>query len=420
MKIVGTIVSLLVGVFLCASSLSAAGGKKSAGDSAISADGRFVAFTSSASDLVANDTNGASDVFVFDLKKGTTALVSVNLAGTGTGNGGSFGPVISPDGRFVAFVSGASDLIANDTNGKGDVFVRDLKTGTTTLASVNHAGTNGGNGRSDSPVLSADGRFVAFQSLASDLVANDTNVASDVFVRDLKKETTTLVSVNLAGTDSGLSSFCGPPSNEQQPPLGSISPSISADGRFVAFWGDASDLVANGPPPHACPNVFVRDLKRDTTTLVGGGRDSSISADGRFVVFAFIQVFVYDLKKVTTTLVSVNQAGTNSGNGGSRDASISADGRFVAFVSLASDLVANDTNGQPDVFLFDLKKGTTTLVSINQAGTDSGNGQSSSPVISADGRFVTFQSSASDLVATGTTADGFVRDLRAGTTTPLP
>ena len=187
-------------------------------DPVISANGRFVTFVSFASDLVTNDTNdtnGMLDVFVRDLKTGSTGLVSVNSAGTGSGNGASDLPAISADGRFVAFRSGASDLVANDTNRTFDVFVRDLKTGTTTLVSVNSAGTGSGNGSSGSaiargeeiaapPVISADGRFVAFVSFARDLVDNDTNGnQSDVFVRDLKTGTTTLVSVNSAGTRSG-------------------------------------------------------------------------------------------------------------------------------------------------------------------------------------------------------------------------
>ena len=161
-------------------------GTGSSGGSAavISADGRFWAFSSFASDLVAYDTNGATDVFVRNLQTGTTTLVSVNQFGTASGNGGSGPAGISVDGRFVVFVSGASDLAANDTNGIYDVFVRDLQMGTTTLVSVNRFGTASGNGGSHSAVISADGHFVAFKSAASDLVvANDTNGLEDVFVR---------------------------------------------------------------------------------------------------------------------------------------------------------------------------------------------------------------------------------------------
>jgi uncharacterized repeat protein (TIGR01451 family) len=143
--------------------------------------GRFVAFLSRATNLVANDTNGTQDVFVRDLQTGTTSLVSINSAGTGSGDGGCNNPVISSDGRFVAFPSLATDLVASDTNGTRDIFVRDLQTGTTTLVSINSVGTGSGNGESDSSVISANGRLVAFESFASDLVANDTNGTTDVF-----------------------------------------------------------------------------------------------------------------------------------------------------------------------------------------------------------------------------------------------
>jgi Tol biopolymer transport system component len=145
-----------------------------------------VAFQSIASDLVANDTNEeADDIFVRDLKRGTTTLVSVNGAGTGSGNDASFEHTLSADGQVVAFTSSASDLVANDTNEEvQDVFVRDLKRGTTTLMTINSTGTGSGNGDSLSR-LSADGRVVAIESSASDLVANDTNGAVDIFVRPI-------------------------------------------------------------------------------------------------------------------------------------------------------------------------------------------------------------------------------------------
>ena len=330
---------------------------------AMSADGRFVAFESLATDLVPDDANGDFDVFVRDLKTGTTTLVSVNRAGCGSGNGFSSAPAISADGRLVAFESVAGDLVDNDTNGDIDVFVRDLKTDTTTLVSVNYAGTNSGNSQSRFPVFSADGRSVAFDSLAGDLVANDTNFNSDVFVRDLHTGTTTLVSVNSAGTDSGNN--------------GSGLAAVSANARFVAFVSSASDLAGN---------------------------DTNFNSD----------VFVRDLKTGTTTLVSVNRAGTDTGNNGSFARTISADGRFVLYESSASDLVVNDLNGHEDVFVCDMKTGTTTLVSVNRAGTRSGNGFSTAPAISSDGRLVAFFSEASDLIAgdTNDDVDVFVRSLK--------
>ncbi len=402
-------------------------GNDNSGSPSISANGRFVAFSSDASDLVATSSGSCNiparggNVFVRDLQTGATVLASVNRAGTDCGNGGSVLPSISADGRFVAFLSHASNLVANDTNGQQDVFVRDLQTGTTVQASINHAGTNGGNGVTGTPLLSANGRFVAFASQASDLVATDTNGTWDIFVRDLQMAKTTLVSVNWAGTNSGNG-------RSGNVPVGTDF-AVSPDGRFVAFFSAASDLVATDT--NGADDVFMRDLQTRTTTLVSfnragtnsGNHDSlhpSLSADGRFVAFESLasdlvttdsngtdDVFVRDLQAGTTTLVSVNRTGTNSGNHGAffgrpSPSSMSADGRFVAFSSQSSDLVATDTKeGVINVFVRDLQTRTTMLASVNRAGTDSGNNASEYPVLSADGRFVVF-TSASGLVANDT------------------
>jgi Tol biopolymer transport system component len=384
----------------------------------ISSDGRYIAFTSGRDNLATNDTNNTQDVFLLDRQTGTTTLVSTT--GTASGNNRSFNPVVSADGRYVAFTSNASNLVANDSNGTlQDVFVRDLVTGTTTLVST--TGTASGNSSSFNPVVSADGRYVAFDSNASNLVANDSNGSRDVFVRDLVTSTTTLVSTT--GTTSG---------NNQ-----SFNPVVSADGRYVAFSSNASNLVANDSNG-TIPDVFVHDLVTGTTTLVSTTGNSSgnsgsfnpvVSADGRYVAFSSNasnlvandsntteDVFVRDLVTGTTTLVSTT--GTASGNRSSNNPVVSADGRYVAFISQASNLVANDSNGSRDVFVRDLVTGTTTLVSTT--GTSSGNRDSFSPVISADGRYVAFISQASNLVANdsnGTLQDVFVRDLVTGTTT---
>jgi Tol biopolymer transport system component len=148
----------------------------------ISADGRYVAFVSFASNLVAGDTNGTWDVFMRDTAKGKTTRVSVSSGGQ-QGNDQSGTPSISADGRYVAFYSYASNLVAGDTNGKADVFVRDTVTGRTTRVSVSSRERQG-NGYSYEPSISTDGRYVAFYSLASNLVAGDTNTAGDIFVRD--------------------------------------------------------------------------------------------------------------------------------------------------------------------------------------------------------------------------------------------
>ena len=400
-------------------SLSGNSSSTANGNQSLSADGRYVAFTSNASNLVANDSNNTQDVFLLDRQTGTTTLVSTT--GTTSGNNYSYSPVVSADGRYVAFTSNASNLVANDSNGTiQDVFVRDLVSGTTTLVST--TGTTSGNNYSSSPVLSADGRYVAFTSQSSNLVANDSNgTTQDVFVRDLLNGTTTLVSTT--GTTSGNSD--------------SYNPVLSADGRYVAFTSSASNLVANDS--NNTQDVFVRDLVSGTTTLVSttgttGGNNYSynpvLSADGRYVAFTSQSsnlvandtngtqdVFVRDLVSGTTTLVSTT--GTTSGNNYSDNPVLSADGRYVAFTSQSSNLVANDSNGTTqDVFVRDLLNGTTTLVSTT--GTTSGNNYSYNPVLSADGRYVAFTSQSSNLVANdsnGTTQDVFVRNLLNGTTT---
>ncbi len=402
---------------------------------AISSDARYVVFVSDATDLVMNDTNSHTDVFVRDVRAGTTALVSVNSAGAGSGNSTSDSPAITPDGRYVVFHSYASDLVPNDANGGGgDVFVRDLMAGTTTLVSLDSAGA-AGNGSSDSGVITPDGRYVVFRSNAGNLAASDTNGTFDVFVRDLSAGTTTLVSANLAGTGAG---------NGPSAPDG-----ISADGRHVMFGSSASNLVANDT--NGLSDIFVRDLTTGTTTLVSvdstgsvsGNGDSyygAISADGRYVAFqsrasnlvanltdGLEDVFVRDLKTGTTTLVSANLAGSGGGNGFSYFGAMTPDGRRVVFESDATDLVATHTSFRQNVFVRDLASGTTTLVSVDNAGSGSGSGDSGSGGISPDGRYVPFWSFASSLVGSpkgnGTACNGsacpdlFVRDLTANTTT---
>jgi hypothetical protein len=454
----------VLALLLCATSLAAAqnaqlvsinknGADSGNGESAttpasVSADGRYVAFISIASDLTSvPDGNATYDVFVRDLKTGVTTLASVNASGTGAGNGSSgisntdnlpiTSFALSANGRFVAFNSSASDLAANDTNGKLDAFVRDLETGVTFLASVNAAGTASGNGATFFPYISADGSVVGFRSTSSDLVANDTNgAATDVFVRNLQTGVTTLVSVNSAATGSG---------NGQ-----SSAATISADGRMIAFVSTASNLVVNDTNG-TVSDLFVRDLQTGMTKLVsvnsagtGSGNSQSIvpviSADGRFVVFMSTatnlvtqadanrnyDVFVRDIAAGKTSLVSVNKDGTATGAGFSFSTSpftISANGNFIVFVSQAADLVDNDTNGTlTDVFVRDVAAGVTRLASANAAGTGSGNEQSSANEvsISADGRFVTFDSVASDLVtgiASMTEQNVFVRDTQQSQTT---
>jgi len=393
----------------------------------LSRNGRFVAFQSDAPDLVTNDSNSTTDAFVRDLRTGTTTLLSVNAVGTTSGNSFSAAPVVSANGRFVAFQSGATDLVTLPTGGLLDVYVRDLRRGITMLASVNSTGTEGANDESFIDAISGNGRLVLFQSDASDLVSNDANSTTDVFVRDVRRATTLLVSANAAGTSTGNSS--------------SSSPVVTPNGRFVAFGSAASDLVLNDGNGNA--DVFVRDLRNGTTILVSVNAAGTASAsghsigpvmskNGRFVAFAsnagdlvttttngVQNVFVRDLHTGTNTLVSVNAAGTAGGNGTSQALGISVTGRFVLMESLATDLVGTtDGNGTLDIFVRDLKSGTTTLVSVNGAGTGSGDAGSFDPMLSANGRFVAFESAASDLAANDGDGefDVFVRDMRSATT----
>ncbi|MGA4846849.1 RICIN domain-containing protein [Streptomyces sp. G5(2025)] len=382
----------------------------------LSADGRYAAFTSDAASLVPGDKNLASDVYVRDRSAGTTERVSLTDGDAESAPAEwSDEPSISSDGRYVAFESVARALVSGDTNGNRDVFVRDRTAGTTQRVSV---ASNGGQGNSwsFSPSVSGDGRFVAFTSGASNLVPGDTNAADDVFVHDRQARTTQRVSVAGGGAQGNGES---------------TAPSISADGRFVAFTSAASNLVSGDT--NAADDVFVRDLVSGTTQRVSvtgtgaqGDRDStspSISADGRHVAFCSsaaglvpgdtngrIDVYVRDRQAGTTQRVSVADNGTQ-GDGHSGLVSISADGRHVAFSSSAGNLIARDANAVSDVFVHDQETDKTQRVST--AHTDGGDGDhySSEASISADGRHTVFSSAASDLVPGDTNAayDVFVR-----------
>ena len=385
---------------------------------AISADGRYATFVSLITTLVAGDTNAAPDIFVKDRATSATTRVSVSSANV-QGNGQSLGPCISSDGRYVAFSSEASNLVAGDTNGELDVFVKDRVTGATTRVSVDSVGLQA-TGASGGASISSDGRFVAFESSAPNLVAGDTNGAYDVFVKDRVSGGTTRVSVDSFGTQGN--SYSG---------LGSA---MSSDGRYVTFTSYATNLVTGDT--NTAGDVFVRDRVAGTTTRLsvnssgvqanGSSISPTISSDGRYVAFvseatnlvtgdtnAAGDVFVRDRVAGTTTRVSVGPSGVQA-NGASQFSSISADGHCVAFSSVASNLVAGDTNAVGDVFVRVPAAGVTTRVSVDSAGVQ-GNGESlssSRSSISSDGHVVAFDSHASNLVPNDTNAkgDAFVRD----------
>ena len=390
---------------------------------AVSADGRYAAFYSDATNLVTGDGNNSRDVFVRDLQTGETTRVSVESGGA-EGNGDSFEPALSADGRFVAFSSAATNLVAGDTNDANDVFVRDRQANTTTRVSVGLAGANA-NGGSDAPSISADGRWVAFTSAASNLVEGDTNNQRDAFVFDRQTGVTTRASLSSTGDEANLDSF---------------TPELSADGRFLAFTSYASTLV--GFDDNEGSDVFVRDLQAGTTTRVseytggfqvdGDSMRPAISADGRYVSFDsdawdlvwgdtndVFDVFVHDRQTGYTTRVSVDDSGSQS-DGGSFRPSLSSDGRYVAYYSDASNLVAGDNNGASDVILYDRLSGATKRVSVGGGGSEA-NSNSLRPALSANGRLVIFESDASNLVPGDSNqfTDVFVHD-RAATPAPPP
>jgi len=399
----------------------AEGNSRSYDSSALSKDGRFIAFRSAATNLVSSDTNNTWDVFLHDQQTGQTTRVSVDSNGN-QANGGSFRPALSENGSVVAFDSLASNLVMGDTNNTNDVFVHEA--GQTTLVSVGLGGA-AGNSASSYPSISANGGLVAFYSAATNLVNGDTNNADDIFVRDWKMGQTTRVSVGSGGAAGNGHSY---------------DPSISPNGRYVAFYSVATNLVSGDTntcgsftAPGSCADVFVRDLVMKQTTRVsvgsggaqanGGSYIASISEDGDFVAFEsgatnlvsddtnnVGDIFVHDRQTGRTERISVDSRG-NQGNSVSYDPSISADGRFVAFYSLASNLVDDDTNNTNDVFVHDRKTGQTERISVDSNRTQA-NGGSFNSSLSADGRAVAFYSNATNLVSgdTNGTDDIFVAD----------
>jgi Tol biopolymer transport system component len=385
-------------------------------DGAMSGDGRFVVFQSLASNLVAGDTNGTVDVFVRERKGGALERVSVSSSGA-EAVGATFyieAPWLSFDGGVVAFGSDAATLVRGDGNGARDVFIRVRGRGRTERVSVSSAGVEG-NGASGNLRISDNGRFVVFESDASNLVRRDTNGDTDVFVRDRKNGTTRRVSVASRGREGNGRSF---------------DPAISGDGRFVSFTSDAANLVRGDS--NRTSDVFVHDLpsrKTRRVSLNSKGRQANgpslephLSRRGGLVAFTSYasnlvrrdtngasDTFVRDPRSGRTERISVNSAGVQ-GNADSSRAAGFAGRRLLVFRSSASNLVRGDTNGAQDVFVHDRRTGTTTRVSIGASGAQA-NGESYSPRLTADGRFAAFSSLASNLARgdTNGSPDVFVR-----------
>ncbi|MBM4050348.1 MAG: hypothetical protein FJ279_35070, partial [Planctomycetes bacterium] len=462
-------------------SVSSSGGQADQASSApaLSSDGGYVAFVSSAHNLVDEDTNNQDDIFVYERSTGEVERVSVASDGAQS-NGGSDAPSLSANGRLVAFRSDANGLVPGDTNGSADVFVHDRQTGVTERVSVASDGTQS-DGSSFAPSLSADGRYVAFQSYATNLVAGDTNGRADVFVYDLQSRTIQRASVTSGATETNGDNW---------------SPALSGDGRYVAFGSQAWNLIPDDtntttdvfvydrgpgtdvtgprvqnltPPPGGTvrtlasvvatfgedldpatvtnatfklsshrgldgewgtaddtyvPGTVLYNAATDTATftpsaaLTHGEYAASLDArtggitdaagnrlDGEFLgAFPsgngtpggdFLGTFRLAAPPTNPDNVSVSTEGAQ-GNADSADASVSSDGRFVAFASYASTLVPGDTNGWPDVFVYDRQTDTIERVSVGFGGAE-GLAGGSEPSISANGRYVAFRSPSRNL-----------------------
>ncbi|MBE5315051.1 MAG: PD40 domain-containing protein [Xanthomonadales bacterium] len=451
-------------------------GASVASGTALSADGRFVVFSSSASNLVAGDTNGVEDVFVRDQLSGAVRRVSVAADGT-QGNSASQLPSISANGRYVSFFSQASTLMpgsdsgrhvyvkdlysgsvarasslpngslppqaelsfttmlsalsadgryvvfassrplaAGDSNGLIDVYVKDMQTAALDLVSSTSADAVGDN-NSHMPAISADGRHVAYLSTAGNLVPNFTanSLQNKVFIKDRLTRSSRLVSATASG-EAATSSCAG-------------SPSLSADGRFVAFQCNSPNLPANGG--WNGDRIFVKDMLSGAIELVSHPSYSNalvpaISGDGRYVVFqqgrpgVGTGVYVRDRQTQTLTNQHLTLAG---GDAGGEDVTweprmrpaISADGRFVSFQSVNAQLVEPDLNAAADVFVRDRSAQVTARASAAYAGVRN-TGDSSAAAISRDGETVVFASNSRALIAGDTNgrSDVFLRNSTSG------
>ncbi|HVR84468.1 MAG TPA: calcium-binding protein [Planctomycetota bacterium] len=397
---------------------------------ACSADGRFIVFASHATTFV-SPTNGKDQIYRYDTMTHTTECVSVTPAGVPAGDDSEH-PSISDDGQFVAFESIAADLIPGLTGNSVNIFVRDMNAGITSCVSITTGGTHEDIFDANNATISGDGRYIAFESFAQDLVAGGTAAGvSNIFLRDSVLNTTSLVS----WTGSGAQITSG----------SCMFGTISGDGHWVLFVSTSSQIVSGTT---AAANVFLRDLVQGKTTCVSlnylgqpanaaSGIDKAlvnpplnkgiaISTDGRWVAFSSFAsdllgapqaaslpsgIYVVDRLQGTTELVSANSLGAPAVSDVFRP-SISGDGRYVSFESIADNLVVGKSNNATDVFIHDRLAETTLRASVS-----TGLGQatpfqaSQEGVLSRDGRFIAFSSFADNLVEGDTNAveDVFLR-----------
>jgi Tol biopolymer transport system component len=391
--------------------LTSAGGEATGGVTwtpSASADGRYVVFTSNAP-LIPTDTNSDFDIYLRDRVAGTTTCVSVSTLGAPVGQ--SYNPVISANGRYVAFESFASELVTGDTNASNDVFVRDLVNGTTVRVSVSSTADQA-EIMSDSsyPSISDDGRLVAFVSSAANLVAGDTNGEPDLFVHDLQSGTTTRINMGPApgfAEANGMSSM----------------PHLSGDGSTVVFRSFATTLTAS--PTNGNAHIFACDLATGAITLVSKNSEgdesdfdsgsSMTSSDGRYVVFDSmagnlapgddatndVDIFLHDRETGATSRVSRNSAGVKQ-DGMSASPSISADGSLIAFTSNAGNLAPEASGSFFNLYVHRIATGETALISKGYDGAEGDDSTYEKAVFVENGNAIVFESSASNLVLNDT------------------
>lgn len=409
----------------------------------ISYDGRYVAFYSVATNLVPDDSNDVGDIFIHDRQTETTSRISVSSEGK-EGNRESIWPSLSGDARFVAFTSSATNLVEDDTNDLPDVFVHDRMTGATTRISVSTSGQQSdGISYNYFPAISEDGRHVVFASMATNLVDRDTNGTWDIFVHDRITKSTTLVSRSSADRQGDAPSLHGV---------------ISGDGRYVAFNSYAGNLVRGDD--NKVSDIFVHDLETHTTTAISvdpsgrlGNQNSdraTISYDGSCIGYSSFasnlgvednddeeNVFIHERATGRNVVASKTVAATRNASGddvpwccyispaccivvviSDRKSVIAPDGNSIAYRSDSPDLVGDDRNFRQDIFLYDRRTDTIERISTNSDGEEA-NGDSVHHGLSADARYVAFSSVATNLVPDDTNgvSDIFVRDRVTGETT---
>lgn len=396
------LITTLVSVGRVSTDVIGVEGNAASSQGIVSANGRYVVFQSSATNLVPGDGNGIQDVFLKDTQTGAISRVSTSSSGS-EANGASFARDISADGRYILFQSAATNLVAGDTNGLADMFIKDIQTEivsrvSTTSASTQADGTNDG-----VAALSSDGHYVAFSSFAQNLVSGDANGTTDVFIKDTQTGSISRVSTGATGSEAdGASQVTD----------------ISSDGRYVVFKSNATNLVAGDT---GATDIFVKDtqtgaITRVSTDMAGAqadadSNDARVSSSGRYIVFASeatnlvagdtnsaSDIFLKDIQTGAISLVSASALGTQANAGSYIGMDVSADGRYVVFVSDATNLIFGDTNGTRDVFVKDTQTGNIGRISRTSSGGEV-NGASDTPTITADGKYVVFQSTGTNVVA---------------------